>query len=452
MAVTGFQDLLKKVNEDNQHGEIDLRASGFQEKSGWCDQLLKTEFYQKALFEAKAGDPTEKAHRLQRFWAFYLDEVINDESSLIRILCKTIAMATVGQVNVIKFIETDDAASVFYSVSRGGGPPDIKVIGNKVVRPKLPPGEDNTWMDKLKRFTGTDEDFRKKVKFAIAQFQTSTADPALSAKAHADKFRAFTGYLALTFLRCVIKETNIVQAGFQRLKMIENLKIVSDEYWGESYYPPNPKAVETAKTSLTKTLPPVQLLVSVIVYAIMDPVPALPPGYLESSFLIHVGGNGLQTIALLMECVPILNTNWKTLYDLTNMTATYPSWARIFEFIQKYLSIQSKEKTYFWARVVDHQYFANLKPDNNVFLCGIFAGIIKCANSKSLIEQSTWFVDNIMLATKGLAVGKAVDELSIIDQTEISDRARGILSKVVFPKSPASSQSAQPSPVGSYAQ
>lgn len=87
------------------------------------------------------------------------------------------------------------------------------------------------------------------------------------------------------------------------------------------------------------------------------------------------------------------------------MTETYKAWERIDEFIREYRVKSSNQETYLWSRVIDHGYFYNLRPETNVLLWKVFAGIVVFADPKSRIRLSNWFEKNEKLVESGVKLG-----------------------------------------------
>ncbi|CAK9821281.1 hypothetical protein ANTRET_LOCUS43 [Anthophora retusa] len=80
------------------------------------------------------------------------------------------------------------------------------------------------------------------------------------------------------------------------------------------------------------------------------------------------------------------DTNWKEVAQCTYFAQTAASWSIIMEMFVSQRSRDDPQKSYHWARIIDHGFFRGLAPKENRFLATILAAVIAQVQGEGVWE------------------------------------------------------------------
>ncbi|CAK9801675.1 hypothetical protein ANTQUA_LOCUS2958 [Anthophora quadrimaculata] len=386
------QDLQRRFRND--FGRMNEVSDAFVKptapfKEGWNDAYLH-ELASRLHFQRYAYNRNELKKILARFYFLYFQGINQANDSVVSTLNDVIALT---ETDLGRVWEPPPAASEAFYKANMSQTDSLEGLHIGVLPAMVFPNDEWTVVQRqqYQQLLAT-YDQRSMEGFLREVSRIITAiDPAGRSTPAKTSLIRLTSFLALTLYRFATKPHPAMTNTFKKNQYRNNLTSLAGWVAEAPFSPPCDLCLSICSGALVKGLINTSKLFTKIVDEfVASDHPDYPntsvPGVLAAAVLTHTARNGLGILQMLENVTIILDTNWKEVAKSTYFTLTAASWSTIMEMFVSQRNRDNPQKSYHWARIIDHGFFRGLAPKENRFLATILAAVIAQVQGEEVWE------------------------------------------------------------------
>lgn len=405
-------------------------ASGVHSASGeWSDRIIFEEVSSRP-FSSRVNDGGYRLKVATEFFNFFYHGAKPSGTTVNNMIVRAISIASTYKENHEFQSLWKTGAAMWYSTEVSGG----ESLGSTRFEAAEVDKEYVTraWKTaKIKDPTLTEDKFKESLK-GVSSFKSleeahtrANIDPEGPDAIIYTNAAAFTASVAL---RVLGKGSDTMVASY--IKSSFHSSLIKFAHWtGDKLPGPCKTFLQEASSQIQKSSTVYSYVISHFLnIKLAEPghIDKFAEGFVQAACLTHLQFLGMPAMKLALEFARRASVSLEHVLRGTWYDQTAKSWGVIVGYLNKYndLSADTHSKVWFWARVYSDSYFADLKADQNSFLCAVLGGALQAYSPIDYegIMTAAWTTNmNSDMLDRAKDLGEAYVHLKVIKITPDED-------------------------------